>query len=398
VSKCGLWRHPLEKNFLIVIKGTPNRSGNVVHIHLAALLPISKLTMMALLVAATGIYFFFEGVHLIVRTLALKRACRSLVRDASPGPVAISGMAIGPRTLKAPISGDPCFVYQTIVWEQSRPGRNQFWNKIADETLNLPFFVQDSTGQLLVEPFGAELDLRPEIEQEFGSGSAYQDGLPPRVSIFLSRHGVSPGRPIRIEERTLRPEAPVFIAGALVQNPGVRVPSSSQNAHEPAVAGEPEAAEARDGKTSDPAPVVIKLAGGEVPSSASEMNQQQKIAAALVRAGITKPEAWTAAGVPYESVAVQDPIASDSSDPGESANSVSTSGGEKSLRSTSETLSAAIPPLVLTKGDDAVFVISNHSQAELASVVTWKSIAMILGGAILALLGSYVLFFWHQVR
>ena len=38
------------------------------------------------------------------------------------------------------------------------------------------------------------------------------------------------------------------------------------------------------------------------------MSQQAKIAAALTRAGITKPEAWSAAGVPYETIAVEEKV------------------------------------------------------------------------------------------
>ena len=38
--------------------------------------------------------------------------------------------------------------------------------KVADETLHAPFFIEDSSGHLLIEPFGADLDLHCDFQQE----------------------------------------------------------------------------------------------------------------------------------------------------------------------------------------------------------------------------------------
>ena len=180
------------------------RHGNFVYLDLATFIPSNIVTLMAAFATGTGIYFFFQGVRTVGRMRSLKHARASAIRDAALGSVAVSGMVTGPHTLTAPISGNACFLYRTTVWEQR--GKNQPWRKVANETLHLPFFVTDSTGQLLVEPFNSEIHLQPHVQQEFGSASSFLEEIPPRVSIFLSRHGVAPGRPIRIEERSLRTE------------------------------------------------------------------------------------------------------------------------------------------------------------------------------------------------
>jgi E3 Ubiquitin ligase len=374
-----------------------------VHICLAVLIPINKLTMMALFAVGAGTFFLCRGLNLAGRRWSLEHARGSTIREASVGAVAVSGVATGPHTLAAPISGKRCFLYQTTAWQQIQPGRNQSWKKVADETLHLPFFVQDSTGQLLVEPLAAELDLLPDIHQEFGTPSSPfdQDAVPPRISVFLARHNVVLGRPIRIEERTLLPEMPIFIAGTLMENPGIRVRPFSHEADDSTVSHSSFVTNLPVGHPGElaPTPTIIKLAGGEAPSSTPAMTQQQKIAAALTRAGITKPEAWAAADVPYNSVGVEEPPPRIPSDPAQSSDPVSSPAGEQSLRETAKANPDATPPFVLMKGNDgAVFVISGQSQHELVSALGWKPVAMILGGAVLAALGSYVLLLKHRIR
>jgi hypothetical protein len=75
------------------------------------------------------------------------------IRSAALGLVEVNGRC---RSLhhSAPITGKPCFLYRTVAWQQ-RTGKKQEWEKVADETLHLPFFIDDSTGQLLIEPLGS---------------------------------------------------------------------------------------------------------------------------------------------------------------------------------------------------------------------------------------------------
>src|SRR5260370_7452374 len=197
--------------------------------------------------------------------------------------------------MSAPVTGKPCFLYHTTVWQQ-REGKNVEWDKIADETLHLPFFIDDSTGQLLVEPLGADLDLHRDFREEyspsfFSSNFSNPDDVPPRVSVFLSRHGIVPARRVRIEERSIKPEDALFIAGTLTENPGVQMRSFS-----PRTDYSRNSAPINSSK--HPVPLIIKLANGEAPSPTQEMSHQPKIAPALNRPTISKPEACSTARVP----------------------------------------------------------------------------------------------------
>ena len=352
---------------------------------LSLFIPINELAIVSSLAIAGGLYFFVSGFRLLARKRLLLTTPTSKIRSAAMGLVEVNGMAAGPYTMSAPITGKPCFLYHTTAWQQ-REGKNVEWDKIVDETLHLPFFIDDSTGQLLVEPLGADLDLHRDFREEysasfFSSNFSNPDDVPPRVSVFLSRHGIAPARRLRIEERSIKPEDALFIAGTLTENPGVRVRSFSPRSDYSGGSAPNNFAKQR------PAPQIIRLPNGSAPSSTQEMTQQAKIAAALTRAGITKPEAWSAAGVPYQTVAVEEnappaPVFAD--------NGANNSAPDEAQPKPSDF--NLTPPVVLMKGENnPTFVISFRSQQEFVIALAWKSAAMVWGGAAITLLGLYML-------
>jgi hypothetical protein len=362
---------------------------------LSLFIPINQLTVLSSIAIAGGLYFFFTGFRLLARKRLLLSTPTSKIRSAALGLVEVNGLATGPYTMPAPITGKPCFLYHTTVWQQ-RGDKKDEWEKVADETLHLPFFIDDSTGQLLIEPLGADLDLHRDFREEYGATFFFsQDDVPPRVSVFLSRHEIVPARRLRIEERTIKPEDAMFIAGTLTENPGVQVRPLAPLGDSPRDLAPPTFAEPL------PAPQVIKLSSGAAPSSAQEMSQQAKIAAALTRAGITKPEAWSAAGVPYQAVAIEENVlpapASASAYATARPNGGRLNGGRPSEDQAKLSNFNLTPPVVLMKGgNNPTFVISFRSQKEFVSTLAWKSAAMIWGGAAIALLGLYTL--WAQLE
>ncbi len=346
---------------------------------LSLVIPIRYLAILSFIAMAGGLYFFFQGLGEFARKRLLLATPRSKIGNAALGLVEVNGVAVGPYTMPAPITGKPCFLYRTTAWQQ-RDGGKQEWEKVADETLHLPFFISDSTGQLLIEPLGADLDLRYDFREEYAASvfSSNLTDVPPRVSVFLSRHGIVPGRPLRIEEHLVKPEDVLFVAGTLAENPGVQVRpffprgDSSRNAAP------------NNSSEQIPTPEIIRLQSGAAPSSTSEMSQQAKIAAALNRAGINKPEAWSAAGVPYASVAVAENA------------SPATVSADHEARPTQDSARLSgfdlTPPVVLMKcASDSTFVISFRSQKELVTALAWKSAVMVFGGAGIMLLGAYAL-------
>ncbi len=351
-------------------------------------IPINHLTILSTVAIAGGLYFFYLGFQLRARKRLLLATPTSKIGSAAPGLVEVTGVAAGPYTMTAPITGKPCFLYQTTAWQQ-RNARKDEWEKIAEETLHVPFFLGDSTGQLPIEPLGTDLDLLRDFRQEyaasfFSSDLSGQDEVSPRISVFLLRHGIAPARLLRIEERVIRPNDALFVTGTLMENPGVQVrPLSSHGDTTPRSAPN-KAAE----QSAVRAPQVIRLSPDSAPSTTPAMSQQSRIAAALTRAGITKPEAWSAARVPYANVAVEEnaPPAAIPAAADESRQADQPKPSDFDLA----------PPVVLMKGaNHPTFVISFRSQKEFVTALAWKSVAMIWGGAAITMLGLYVL--WAQM-
>ncbi len=384
------------------------------------LIPLNHLTILSTIAIAGGLYFFFAGFYQLSRKRLMLTASTSPIRSVAPGAVAISGEAAGPNTLPATISGRPCFLYHTTAWQQSENKRR--WEKVAEETLHLPFFITDSTGQMLVEPLGADLDLTCAFREDYDTSSLSLNlrEVPPRVSEFLSRHNLARGRALRIEERLIKPADALFVTGTLTENPGIHVhPVALRGDERREKTGDEKFAPALKGtdgsKSSNEsngrpdsssghaaAPQIVKLSSGELPGSAREMTQQGKIAAALNRAGITRPEAWAAAGVPYEAAAAENSSSAAVADrpncrsqeaplpevrrhepPFQNVRTI-----EDQARSSDFNLA---PPLVMMKSANSPLVIASQRPKESRRAVILQSVIRVWGGAAATLLGLYTL-------
>jgi hypothetical protein len=377
-----------------------------------------SLLLCCLLGFAAGIYLFFYGFRLLQRRRLILDTPFSKIRSAAMGMVEISGLAVGPYTMVAPITARLCYYYRTQVWEWKQEGRNKAWVKVATECRHVPFFLDDNTGRLLVDPRGADLDLHRDFQQQFcDSFFTTKDPAPANVHSFLARHGVSTSNKIKVEECCIKPKNSLFILGTLGDNPGIEVKpeaihddeevslisslgrasqslslggfslslgsssSSSVDASSSRALGENVNAFAAHASAS-PTPAhspVVRLASAPGQSQVSEKTQQQKVAEGLLKAGISNPAAWIALGLGSSSSG-QVRI-----DPGYPVNGPPESFDPR-------------PPVTLMKGsNNKTFLISWRSQQDVARSLGWKCTLMIWGGPVLALLSLYVLLNLNQL-
>lgn len=351
--------------------------------------------VIAVIGACLGVYLFYRGFRLLQRKRLILNTPASKIRSAAMGLVEINGLAAGPYTMMAPITGVPCYYFHTTAWQWQRRGKNSQWVKVADEHLHVPFYLDDNTGRLLVDPQGAEMDIHRDFHDEF-STSLFSSSLemPANISGFLARHGVSVDKKIKIDEYCIKPKNALFILGTLAQNPGLSVsatPVLSLTAEQHALSfhipnlsnlsADTDVTTA--GRTlfsvfrNEPASTSgIHLLAGS-PAQVSDAAQQQKITAALVRAGITNPAAWAVAGLV---------------NPGVVATSASTSTSGGAAVATAPEQFDLRPPVVLMKGaHNPAFLISWHSQRDVVSSLSWKCTLMIWGGPVLTLTCVYII-------
>jgi hypothetical protein len=284
--------------------------------------------------------------------------------------------------------------------------------------MHVPFFLDDNTGKVMVDPRGAELDLHCDFHGEFcDSFFTIRKEVPDNVRVLLSRHGVNTTNKIKVEEFCIKPKNALFILGTLGDNPDLELcpqpiydeeyntltfgrslwenwvaPNLSARTHVDDEPPEEELSvgqrlfgglskhERSDGQlnpgftamhsSATENPELIRLSTNDGPTLGAKMTQQEKIVAALTKAGIRNPAAWATAGVDQSAAA-------DDSDRS-SVGIASIDGFETH------------PPVVLTKGaNNQTFLISWRSQRELAKILGWKCALMICGGPTLALLCLY---------
>jgi hypothetical protein len=355
-----------------------------------------------------GIGLFVYGFRLLQRRRLILDTPFSKIRSASMGMVEITGLAVGPYTMVAPITARPSYYYRTLVWEWKQSGKNKQWVKVAGECMHVPFFVDDNTGRMLVDPRGADLDLHRDFEQEFCDGLfTMKEPAPANVRAFLAKHGVVTNNKIKVEEFCIKPKNALFILGTLTENPGLEVSaqpiqddapincfrpqgfslsvgsisvSLAGNNHEEFQTGSPSIPLITQREMQKAEIIRLSLQAG--PAMAADMTQQQKIAAALVKAGISNPAAWNAAGV----TASEAPVV-------EGSSVATIADGSGPLQPDFD----LHPPVVLMKGaNNKTFLISWRSQREVARSLGWKCALLIWGGPALALLSLY--FFLSVLR
>jgi E3 Ubiquitin ligase len=340
-----------------------------------------------------GIYLFCHGFRLLQRRRLILNTPFSKIRSASLGLVEVSGLAAGPYTIRAPITAMPCYYHRTVVWQMKQEGKSKEWVKVLDENLHLPFYLDDNTGRVLINPDGAEMDLHRDFCEEYNSSFfSSRPDIPANVLAFLGQHGIADDKQLKVEEYCIKPKNALFVLGTVAENPGVTVDATpvrrvsdaaelhlSVSAMLTGKIGELQSAQLAPpskpvtvlSSNSDESPEIVRLSPQVAPTTSADMSQQQKIAAAMSKAGITNPAAWAMVGM--------HPLDSSLNSAGAVA---ATSAGEFDLH----------PKTVLMKGDNnPAFFISWRSQRDVAQALGWKSALMIWGGPVLTTICLFIL-------
>jgi len=376
-----------------------------------------------------GIYLFVQGFRLLQRRRLILDTPLSKIRSASLGMVELNGLAVGPNTLIAPITARPCYYHRSLVWEWKQSGKNKQWVQVAAECMHVPFFLDDNTAKVMIDPHGADLDLHCDFKEEFcDSFFTTKEEVPDNVRNFLLRHCVSTTNKIKVEEFCIKPKNALFVLGTLDENPGLELTPEPIQDDETAglivrhglsfslnrerlrtalpVIGDGNLLSGilTSGLQHDPAfdatyeqalstaSRVTRQSPHPQPTKAADMTQQQRVATALMQAGISNPAAWTAAGVTTGAG-----VAPAAGVTALAAHSSPNSPQQASAQKTPQPSTPAesfdpYPAVVLMKGkNNPTFLISWRSQRDLARSLAWKCTAMIWGGPALALLSLYIL-------
>jgi hypothetical protein len=150
-----------------------------------------------------GPCLFFRGLQILRLQRLVADTPRSTVRSAAIGNVELAGTACGPYVLAAPLSKKDCFYYRLIVWVR----RDNQSKRFVEERF-APLFLDDGTGQVLIDPRRARLNFDSTTG---GPGDSFGH--------LIERHGYSAEDVERVREFCIPPGTRLFAFGTLRENP-----------------------------------------------------------------------------------------------------------------------------------------------------------------------------------
>jgi hypothetical protein len=370
---------------------------------LAATRPANLLALPAIGMAF-GLYWFYKGFRLLQRKRLIQNTPASKIRSACMGLVEVSGLASGPYVLTSPFKQSESYYYRSTAWQLKQQGKNTQWVKVAEETLHVPFYLDDNTAKVLIDPRGAEMDLHCDLSEQYHRSVLFTGPeMPGSVAEFLIRHGVNPDQRIKVEEYCIKPKNFLFVLGTLSQNPGLDAgvrPAWAEAPGQYQRLAPPVPTNPAPPLAPDPRQQVIRLSQAGHGSSglaATEMTQQQKIAAALLRAGISNPAAWSAAGMTAQSTGAAPARTVPVIEPEPEPKPETAAAKDPGLHSFDLDSFDLHPPVVLMQGiHQPAFFISWKSQRDVVRSLGWKSSLMIWGGPALTLISVYFLLLYFD--
>ncbi|HKL27713.1 MAG TPA: hypothetical protein VJ898_00475 [Natrialbaceae archaeon] len=202
------------------------------------------------LIGLVGVIALGAGVRSLVRYRRVRAPATPII-SIDAGPVEVSGIASprGDETLRSTFTDTPCLVcrtrieayYPSLLGDADSFGVDEFvfsdeWRTKHDETASVPFYVDDGTASVLVDPEGADLrfethettlavgdsipdSVREFVESAYASGDApwarrlLQDGERSRLDELATDLELAGPIEWRFVEERLDVESPVHVLG-----------------------------------------------------------------------------------------------------------------------------------------------------------------------------------------
>jgi len=133
-----------------------------------------------LLVFLFGIILFIVGFRNYRQYRIMADTPLMPVRSVPMGLVHVSGKSTGGNPLIAPLTQVPCYYYKVTVEKKVKKDNKEEWEKAGTEQAEAPFYLEDTTGKILVQPQQAEFDVPRSFWGEVQPRTLLSFGHPPR--------------------------------------------------------------------------------------------------------------------------------------------------------------------------------------------------------------------------
>lgn len=167
-----------------------------------------------------GLGLFLDGLRRYKEKQYILNTPTSKVQSAAIGFAEVCGKAEPIETVESAIEKKPASTHEYIVEKWVSSGKNSRWVKIAEGDLRKNFFVNDGTGRLLVDPYGAKI----EIPEDKGWTGTYSSA-PPNLKQFFDASKIETKgwifeHKMRFREWFLSPGDTIYAIGTIQDRPG----------------------------------------------------------------------------------------------------------------------------------------------------------------------------------
>lgn len=168
-----------------------------------------------------GIVAFFWGFFQLRTKRLMEDIPLSTIRAMAPGLVEINGSAVDWKLLEGPMTQEKCVYYEYLIEQYVSSGKNSHWETILrGNSKEHPFYVQDDTGTVRVEPQDSKVIIPHDFRLETGM---FTD-VPANIESFMDQKGLSCRsffgfqKKLRFTEHNLKPAEKVFVMGTCQQS------------------------------------------------------------------------------------------------------------------------------------------------------------------------------------
>jgi hypothetical protein len=106
-----------------------------------------------------GVLLFFLGFRKYREYRVLADTPQIPIRSVSMGLSHVAGTSTGGQPLISPLTQVPCYYYEVQVEREVKKDNKTTWERAGTERAEVPFYLEDETGKVLVNPQMAEYNL-----------------------------------------------------------------------------------------------------------------------------------------------------------------------------------------------------------------------------------------------
>jgi len=178
-----------------------------------------------------SISLFIVGLYCFRIKRLIENTPTSKIRSIAMGFVEIYGKAIpyNKNILKTPFTQQDCVYYRYSIQELRTSGKNNYWHTIKTEQKKQMFLLKDETGQVLINPENAHMNIKKNNLFESSLGK----DPPENVKYFLNSNNISYegflfgiNKTMRYIEHFIAVGDKLYIMGTATDNPYVEEATS----------------------------------------------------------------------------------------------------------------------------------------------------------------------------